>query len=65
MKKLIIKLLCKYKHKPINEVLVYESNNTELKTFNATCDRCKCNLFGMQNRGEFSGEIVRTFISIS
>ena len=60
------KLICKFfRHIPKKERLVFSSNNSELKTFEAECGRCGCKLFGKEDRGEFSGELIKVFISVS
>ena len=41
------------------------NNNSELKTFEAECGRCGCKLFGKEDRGEFSGDLIELFISVS
>lgn len=59
------KILCKiFGHKPISELSIYEDAKIELTTYTASCGRCSCKLFGMQFRGEFSGELIKTFIKI-
>ena len=41
------------------------NNNSEFKTFEAECGRCGCKLFGKEDRGEFSGDLIELFISVS
>lgn len=49
-------------HKPINKVLAYDNGNW--RTFNAICKRCNCKMFGKEEIGEHSQELITSWIKI-
>ncbi len=62
----ILKFKCKlFSHKPINKELIYESDYIKFKTFYADCERCKEKLFGIEEKGKFSGKLINSWILLS